>query len=420
MNTIPYLAINEDDIQHAISLCEDCMSTLGVNKSGFEENFYAELEEIGSWRNVSGSIIAAYMTTTQTFIENDYPALQVEVEPNGISSQIYINGEPYTTESERGDWIKDFEIVCSDEMFPDNTISVLTFEDFRTIEDYAYVAIIGIDKGQDDSVTIKPSAAWKEFGYELNSVNSGEALNEAFYHFTGFEEEADNKAILEIKVSQNDKSKTVYVTLDEALEGASEVDDTVISRLREAAKSKIEQAKNELSMGILESEVIKNSNCPKDVLEFCGESAGAPSMVIFSHDLGVRLGYVQLPSSVAEKTIDTTDASVMPIVASYAENRWLNSLYKEQTGKDDEKGKCWVVYDCGHSGETYDEEAIRKYFPQEADEIIERNSFRNDVYGDYSPAVRSLEFCKSANATLVREASQLEKHKKPKQAEYGE
>lgn len=150
------------------------------------------------------------------------------------------------------------------------------------------------------------------------------------------------------------------------------------------------------------SEMLSHSAYPKDVLEYCGDSGGMSSMIIFSHDLGVRKGYVYVPEKIANAVAQTIPNIILDVTDN-DENAWMSALFKEQTGIELGGGR-WVNYDCGHVGETYDEKSIRRYFPEDADVIIAQNQFRNIGYG---AVYRSLTCCQDVNRTIVDHALNL-------------
>ena len=163
--------------------------------------------------------------------------------------------------------------------------------------------------------------------------------------------------------------------------------------------------------GGIKCDVIKRSNRPKDVLEFCGDIEGMPSMVLFGNFRGVRYGYVAVPAEVAKQVENNADLLTMTL--RMPDNKFYNEVYKEQTGISLGNDIRWIGYDCGHSGETCDEQAVRKYFPEEADEIIERA--REIEFGEYSTS-RSLLWCKALNASIANSAKEfMKEHQKNKE-----
>lgn len=164
----------------------------------------------------------------------------------------------------------------------------------------------------------------------------------------------------------------------------------------------------------------------KNVIEYFGEEYGLPSIVLFSHDMGVRLGYVgirgEFAADVAEsfnyefpgndyvpnetEIFELLGKKDMPMFCNYRADDFLDKVYGVMTstsiidcfGRAD--GFQWVGYDCGHVGETYDKDAIQRYYPDEADNLIKKFSLR---YTNSSPPViRSLDWCKEKNTELAR------------------
>jgi len=161
-------------------------------------------------------------------------------------------------------------------------------------------------------------------------------------------------------------------------------------------------------------EMSKNEN----IIESCEMINNHPSIVIFGKNTGVRYGYVGYDpkdKKIAEKCEDMTFDKEMPIFCIMGKEDILDNIFCKTTGNELSK-MSWISYDCGHSGETYDEKSVREYYPQDAESIIERNEWRNSVCGDYSPAVRSLIWCKDANKTII-DVFESERTKEKKQPE---
>jgi len=160
----------------------------------------------------------------------------------------------------------------------------------------------------------------------------------------------------------------------------------------------------------------------KSVVEYCGKMNGLPSIVLFSHDKGVRFGYVGVRGGYAEETAQCFNYEFpgndyvpneteilallgkkdMPMFCNYGADDFLDKTYSVVTSTHSvgRNGFLWVGYDCGHVGETYDKNAIQQYYPDEADNLIKKLSL---IYTNSSPpVVRSLEWCKEKNSELAR------------------
>ena len=160
----------------------------------------------------------------------------------------------------------------------------------------------------------------------------------------------------------------------------------------------------------------------KNIIEYCGEMNGLPSIVLFSHDKGVRFGYVGVRGEYAEETAQCFNYEFpgndyvpneteifallgkkdMPMFCNYGADDFLDKTYSVVTSTHSvgRNGFIWVGYDCGHVGETYDKDAIQRYYPDEADNLIKKISLR---YTNSSPPViRSLDWCKEKNTELAR------------------
>ena len=159
----------------------------------------------------------------------------------------------------------------------------------------------------------------------------------------------------------------------------------------------------------------KNEN----IIENCEMINNHPSIIIFGKNTGVRYGYVGYDpkdKKIAEKCEDMTFDKEMPIFCIMGKDNVLDEIICRKMGNEELSKMSWIAYDCGHSGETFDEKSVREYYPQDAELIIERNEWRNNVCGDYSPAVRSLIWCKDANKTII-DAFESERTKEKKRLE---
>lgn len=160
----------------------------------------------------------------------------------------------------------------------------------------------------------------------------------------------------------------------------------------------------------------------KNVIEYCGEANGLPSIVLFSHDMGVRFGYVGVRGKYEQETaqcfnyefpcedytpneteiLELLGKKDMPMFCNYGADDFLDKVYSVVTSTHSvgRNGFNWVGYDCGHIGESYDKNAIQQYYPYEADNLIKKLSLR--YTNSSQTVVRSLDWCKEKNAELAR------------------
>lgn len=166
----------------------------------------------------------------------------------------------------------------------------------------------------------------------------------------------------------------------------------------------------------------KNRTSDGSVIEYCGEANGLPSIVVFSHRLGARIGYVGFDgaySSDIERKFeglnawenwiyckDTYDCKTAkaPQTCNIYTRSELNKIY--ETPEDmliSTGGYKWVSYSCNGLNDLFDKDAIQRYFSPEADSMIEQFSHMRD----YKPRknhvreVRSLDWCKNENANIA-------------------
>lgn len=166
----------------------------------------------------------------------------------------------------------------------------------------------------------------------------------------------------------------------------------------------------------------ENRTSDGSVIEYCGEANGLPSIVVFSHRLGVRIGYVGFDgaySSDIERMFDRLDAwehwtnyeytydretAHVPQTCNLYTRSELNKIYDTPEDKlISTGGYKWVSYSCNGLDETFDKDAIQRYFSPEADSMIDRFSHMRD----YKPRknqvreMRSLDWCKNENANIA-------------------
>lgn len=173
-----------------------------------------------------------------------------------------------------------------------------------------------------------------------------------------------------------------------------------------------------------------NRTSDGSVVEYCGVANGLPSIVVFSHQLGVRIGYVGFEgaySSDIEKMLDGLDAwenwssykkiydcktANTPITCNPYVRSELNKIY--DTPEDmliSTGGYKWVSYSCNGLNETFDKDAIQRYFSPEADSMIDRFSHMRDFKPRKNQVreVRSLDWCKNENADIVTLLKNIQK-----------
>lgn len=133
----------------------------------------------------------------------------------------------------------------------------------------------------------------------------------------------------------------------------------------------------------------------KSVIESCEKNNGYPTFVMFSHDMGVRLAYIGVPAKEVLKYYDKVENMIAeadvdsPLIVSIGTDRLYSDICKRLL-ETDYKDFEWIAFDCGHSGETFDEQSIRAYYPEEADKIINDNLWRGtEAY----KVVRNLNYC---------------------------
>lgn len=173
----------------------------------------------------------------------------------------------------------------------------------------------------------------------------------------------------------------------------------------------------------------------KNIIEYCGEENGLASIVLFVHDWGVRFGYVGIRGQYANDVCDCfnhqfpcddyipneleiaelINGKNAPMFVDHHADDILDKMYFVMTSTSiiDRFGRAdgfqWVGYDCGHTGETYDRGAIQRYYPDEADKLIKRFSWRDRGENEPPLAVRSLEWCKEQNVKLAKVMSNTQK-----------
>ena len=109
--TCQFLGIHTDEIESAAKSCEDAMEKLGFTMDEIDDmNDYAkqELEEIGSWSDITNSIIGCYFRAAEYMIHQKFPRLRVDYDVNGFCSSFDVDDlpDPMTEEEIRADWKK--------------------------------------------------------------------------------------------------------------------------------------------------------------------------------------------------------------------------------------------------------------------------------------------------------------------------
>lgn len=187
-----------------------------------------------------------------------------------------------------------------------------------------------------------------------------------------------------------------------------------------SAAVKPQEEQTTLKIVPLESKLIKESRFPDDLIEYAGKTkeGNMPSIVLFSYGLGARAGYVAVYEPTARMTIGTMDTlyktEVMPIVASAPESRFISSVYEELTGeKIDNRNYVWITYDCHHSGEACDRDALFQYYsPEKAQAVLDRHDGMDYLFADAHPIVRSHTFCRNANENIAKASLVVERNLK--------
>lgn len=111
ITTCQFLGIHTGEIESAAKTCEDSMENLGFTMDEIDDmNDYArqELEEIGSWSDITNSIIGCYFRATEYMIHQKFPKLRVDYDVNGFCSRFDVDElpAPMTEEEIRADWEK--------------------------------------------------------------------------------------------------------------------------------------------------------------------------------------------------------------------------------------------------------------------------------------------------------------------------
>lgn len=105
MTNLAFLKIYPDAIDDAIESCEDAMKELGFTISEIDDmNDYAmeDLKEIGSFADITNSIISAYYHAAASMIEDKYPGISVDYYVNCHDSPFTVDKPEITDPS--ADW----------------------------------------------------------------------------------------------------------------------------------------------------------------------------------------------------------------------------------------------------------------------------------------------------------------------------
>lgn len=96
MSDIRFIGIYEDSINNAIDTCYLALETLKFTESEIDhvDDIALDiLEEIGTWREITNSIITAYFIATEGIIKDKYPDKETSFFVNGDDSHFYIDNE---------------------------------------------------------------------------------------------------------------------------------------------------------------------------------------------------------------------------------------------------------------------------------------------------------------------------------------
>lgn len=249
MDTLNFLGIYEGDLNTVVEMCEECLDKFEVSRDGWDENFTEHLENYGRWDNITETIINAYLETTAAFLEDKYPELNISWENNGMASQLFINGEAYTSESVKGDFIKDFEVVYGAYTDRVDLADVLTYSDIVHLEECVNAFLENVDNSGDIKVEI--TAAYEQFTIDYPTARDNTDFIETFEMFAEYPDEEDNRAVFEIIANTDGKESTSYITIDDLLAGydlSTEIDNAeLIVHIEDVVSDKIQSVKAEIS-----------------------------------------------------------------------------------------------------------------------------------------------------------------------------
>lgn len=105
MTNLAFLNIYPDAIDDAIESCEDAMKELGFTISEIDdmnECAMEDLKEIGSFDDITNSIISAYYHAAASMIEDKYPGISVDYYVNCHDSPFTVDKPEITDPS--ADW----------------------------------------------------------------------------------------------------------------------------------------------------------------------------------------------------------------------------------------------------------------------------------------------------------------------------
>ena len=96
ISNLAYLGIYEDAINSAIDTCEEALKSLDFSVDDIDNmNEWAvdDLKQIGSWDDITNSIIEAYFSTTAYMINERFPDKECDYYVNCDDSHFYIDNE---------------------------------------------------------------------------------------------------------------------------------------------------------------------------------------------------------------------------------------------------------------------------------------------------------------------------------------
>jgi len=96
ITNMQYLGIYEDAIDTAINTCEEAMKQMEFSIHDIDtmnELALEDLKSMGSWDDITNSIIQAYFSTTAYLINKRHPDLDVDYYVNCHDSHFYIGQE---------------------------------------------------------------------------------------------------------------------------------------------------------------------------------------------------------------------------------------------------------------------------------------------------------------------------------------
>lgn len=97
-NSLAYVNIYPESITDFIDTCEGAMRELGFTLDEIDcmnEYAYITLNQLGTFKQITNSIIDAYGYATSEFIMRKYPQKEVDYYVNGLDSHLYIDGEEW-------------------------------------------------------------------------------------------------------------------------------------------------------------------------------------------------------------------------------------------------------------------------------------------------------------------------------------